>query len=588
MSLTQSFRISSLAIATSIALASTAFAAETNLEVKSGQPVLHAGDAAPAYLVKVAYPDGRVVSSEMLAGERIAIDPRSPGAGYAEGYYQVELSPIMGFAKRSDESTGREQPKIAAAETITRGFRVVNGTVYVSTGPEPAATSNDSDYGVRQKDQVFTDDLIVTGSGCIGTDCVNNESFGFDTLRLKENNLRINFDDTSNSGSFPSNDWRIVANDSNNGGTSYLAIEDSTAGRIPFRVVAGARANALYVDSSGRVGFGTSTPSVDIHDRNGNTPTLRLEQDGSSGFTSQTWDVGGNEANFFIRDVTNGSKLAFRIKPGSPESSVHIFPTGVSVNKSATAQAALDVNGSALVSGKLGVGTAAPVTNLDVLSSIRAANTNTAGVAYLSLGETFDGSTPFFLQRYGSTHATLPLGVDIWNADNGFVRIATSNLERVRIDPAGNVGIGTDSPTAKLHVIGDVIATGAITQSSDRNAKSNIVAADVASVLEKIARVPIALWTYKNDHNGARHLGPMAQDFYAQFGLGADNRVISPLDVAGVAIASIQALNVKLEERDAKIEELEKKVDVLIGLLTRQAEDDIEESHDRLAGEDRK
>ncbi|MEC9250834.1 MAG: hypothetical protein VX501_09300, partial [Pseudomonadota bacterium] len=148
-------------------------------------------------------------------------------------------------------------------------------------------------------DQVFNDDLIVTFSACIGNDCVNGESFGFDTLRIKENNLRIHFDDTSTSASFPRNDWRLVANDSANGGGNYFAIEDSTAGRIPFRVEAGAPANSLYVEDAGRVGFGTSTPVVEMHVVDGDTPTLRLEQDGSSGFTPQTFDVAANEANFF-------------------------------------------------------------------------------------------------------------------------------------------------------------------------------------------------------------------------------------------------------------------------------------------------
>ncbi|WP_196137751.1 hypothetical protein [Aliikangiella sp. G2MR2-5] len=177
-------------------------------------------------------------------------------------------------------------------------------------------------------DQVINDDLIVTFSECVGNDCVNGENFGFDTLRLKENNLRIHFDDTSNSASFPSNDWRIVANDSSNGGASYLAIEDSTAGRIPFRVEAGAPANTLYVEADGDVGIKTANPVVDLHVVEGNTPTLRLEQDGSDGFTAQTWDVAGNEANFFIRDVTNGSRLSFRIRPGAPESSIDIAADG--------------------------------------------------------------------------------------------------------------------------------------------------------------------------------------------------------------------------------------------------------------------
>ena len=46
-------------------------------------------------------------------------------------------------------------------------------------------------------DEVIPDDLIVQGSNCVGFDCVNNENFGFDTVRLKENNTRLKFDDTS-------------------------------------------------------------------------------------------------------------------------------------------------------------------------------------------------------------------------------------------------------------------------------------------------------------------------------------------------------------------------------------------------------
>ena len=87
-------------------------------------------------------------------------------------------------------------------------------------------------------DIVQNDDVISTQSQCIGNDCVNGENFGFDTLRLKENNLRIHFDDTSNSASFPSNDWRITINDSNNGGGNFFGIDDATSGRGVFRIEA--------------------------------------------------------------------------------------------------------------------------------------------------------------------------------------------------------------------------------------------------------------------------------------------------------------------------------------------------------------
>ncbi|MBK6977361.1 MAG: hypothetical protein IPH28_09910 [Cytophagaceae bacterium] len=66
-------------------------------------------------------------------------------------------------------------------------------------------------------DNVIADDLIVQGDGCFGIDCINNENFGINTIKLKTNNLRIGFDDTS-TGAFPANDWELEANESASGG----------------------------------------------------------------------------------------------------------------------------------------------------------------------------------------------------------------------------------------------------------------------------------------------------------------------------------------------------------------------------------
>jgi hypothetical protein len=62
--------------------------------------------------------------------------------------------------------------------------------------------------------------------------------------------------------------------------------------------------------------------------KSGDTPGINLVQTADSGFTAQTWDVAGNEANFFIRDVTGGSRLPFRIRPGAPTDSIDIRTNG--------------------------------------------------------------------------------------------------------------------------------------------------------------------------------------------------------------------------------------------------------------------
>ena len=130
----------------------------------------------------------------------------------------------------------------------------------------------------------------------------------------------------------------------------------------------------------------------------------------------------------------------------------------------------------------------------------------------------------------------------------------------------GNVGIGTNNPQEALHVVGNILATGTVTGSSDRNAKENFAAVNPVEVLDKVAALPISRWNYKSDREET-HLGPMAQDFYAAFGLGMDDKHISMVDADGVALAAIQGLNHKLEEARAENAELKARLDKLEKLL---------------------
>ncbi len=176
--------------------------------------------------------------------------------------------------------------------------------------------------------QVFNSDVFVQGSLQIGLDANSSHSFGFDTFVMSEDNLRMYFEDVSTTANFPSNDWRFTFNDSTNGGDNFFSIDDATAGTVPFKIQAGAGNNKFFMESGGYIGLGNTNPAVHLHLTDGNTPTYRLEQDGSDGFTAQTWDIAGNEANFFIRDVSNGSKLSFRIQPNTPENTLTLRASG--------------------------------------------------------------------------------------------------------------------------------------------------------------------------------------------------------------------------------------------------------------------
>jgi hypothetical protein len=75
-------------------------------------------------------------------------------------------------------------------------------------------------------------------------------------------------------------------------------------------------------------------------------------------------------------------------------------------------------------------------------------------------------------------------------------------------------------------------------------------------ILEKLAALPISTWNYVFDDATVRHLGPMAQDFAAAFGLGDNDKVINVVDANGVLMVAIQALYRKVQALEAEVEYL--------------------------------
>ena len=184
-------------------------------------------------------------------------------------------------------------------------------------------------------------------------------------------------------------------------------------------------------------------------------------------------------------------------------------------------------------------------------SANRLSISNNGNVAIASPGSLFFGS---------QTRQML----NLWNAEYGIgVQSSTTYFRSgggfswfnggVHNDGQNNAGGGGE--LMRLTSGGNLSISGTFGTLSDRNAKEQFEPLNPREVLEKVAALPLSRWNYKTDPT-ARHLGPMAQDFYSAFGLGTDDKHIATVDADGVALAAIQGLNQKLEQKETEIAEL--------------------------------
>ncbi|HEX6642038.1 MAG TPA: tail fiber domain-containing protein, partial [Thermoanaerobaculia bacterium] len=99
--------------------------------------------------------------------------------------------------------------------------------------------------------------------------------------------------------------------------------------------------------------------------------------------------------------------------------------------------------------------------------------------------------------------------------------------------------------------------SGVFNCTSSRTTKENFAAVDGEELLASLRELPVTTWNYTSEGTQARHIGPMAEDFYATFGLGASNTSIGVQDLAGISLAAVKALEERTTELKAKTEEVD-------------------------------
>ena len=187
-------------------------------------------------------------------------------------------------------------------------------------------------------------------------------------------------------------------------------------------------------------------------------------------------------------------------------------------------------------------------------STVTGGKGNTASHSYSTVvGGDANSASGVFSFAAGRRAKANHTGAFVWG-DSANVDKLSSAVDQFNVYASGGARIFSNAAATT----GVVLAAGGGSWSSvsDRASKENNEPVNAREVLERVCSLPISTWNYKDQDDSVRHMGPMAQDFHAAFGLGVSEKMIDTVDPDGVALAAIQGLRELIDEKDAQIDDL--------------------------------
>jgi hypothetical protein len=359
-------------------------------------------------------------------------------------------------------------------------------------------------------------------------------------------------------GTWASDDWSLTGNPNTTPGTNFLGTTDNVALEV-------------WVNNQGalRIEPTTSTPNL-IGGYGGNSATGGVvgatiggggQASATNGITADFATVGGGEGN---------SALGFAATIGGGETNAALgFAATVGGGANNVAGNVAGNANFATVGG--GIANTAGNEHATVAGGI--SNTASGKRATVPGGQENTAAGDYSFAAGWQAKADHD-GAFVWG-DSTDAEIHSSNDDQFIVRANGGLWFGAVTadftPTIGSGVLigtstGAYLSSGgAWTNASDRDAKANFTPVNEQEVLSRLAGIPITVWNYQSQDPSIHHIGPIAQDFYAAFGVGEDDTHISTLDADGVALAAIQGLYQLVQEQEARIADLEARLVALEG-----------------------
>lgn len=345
--------------------------------------------------------------------------------------------------------------------------------------------------------------------------------------------------------------WEIEAQAATSAGANFLEIslDGSTNGSGIFKIHRNADPDNFTIDENGNIAInGDAAQVFNELEVFGNVASdtftaIAVTPDSSSNLSARI-RVSNSQNEFGIntRGPSGGYLTPFTIDLGAPSDSLTISAFG-----------------------DIGIGTSVPTAPLHVRRS--------DGSAKILVEETATPSarTLFQLKNPGDT------SFGVLNTQSGVEWVFTNSDTGLQFSREG-------SGDVEMEVLnnGNLVVAGGLSIASDVNSKTAFTDIDSQEILNKVAELPVTKWEYK-DALGEEHIGPMAQDFHAAFGLGATDTRISTIDADGIALAAIKALieqnrslahqNQSLAHRVGELEKQNKRIEeLLITMVSERSE----------------
>ena len=554
------------------------------------------------------FPDGSVQTTAAATATGVSTNTpntivgRDANGSFAAGKVTLDSLSVAGTTTLGVTASGR----LSASDTIstTVGVRFGDGSVQTTAATAASGVSTNTPNTIVGRDangsfaagRITLDSLAVTGASTLGRVSASDTISTTVGFRFPDGSVQTTAATGGVSGTSANTPNTLVQRDANGSFAAGQATLDSLtvsgAASLGSGSVVAANAGSLAQASDSVLAVRYGGASIFRVNRDAGVLAGGANDVGSLPATGAgvrmmwfpaRWAFRAGYVNSFgatYWDLANVGYGSAAFGENTRASGNHSFAAGLTATASGTESVALGnsgtasgerslaFNGTASATGAVAIGSGAQATSDDALAM--GPSSIAGGLASIVLGPSI-------------ANGNFGVAIGLQNSASGQFSVAigknarTANRQGSVVIGDGCAGFSSDSvyPTANNQFVargcggiklytsqnlssGVEVAAGGGSWSSisDRNRKENFLRVEGEDLLARLRQVPVSTWNYKTQDRAIRHMGPMAQDLYAAFGLGESDRLINTIDIDGVNMAGVQAVAARTDELRAQVQTL--------------------------------